>query len=211
MFMQEIKETTAYRKALRERILETSISLFSHHGIKAVKMDDIASHLGISKRTLYEVYKDKETLLFECIKVFDARKRQHLEAYADGHDVIDILLETYRMKVSEVQSFCPLFYEDILKYPELVEYIKKNNARMREGFTRFLRRGIGEGYFRPTLDFDMVHHLFEALGQYIIVNKLFNQYTLKELFVNLYLTPLRGLCTRAGVRRLDECDLELGE
>ena len=52
---------------LRERIIMTATEAFTLKGIKCITMDDIAAALGISKRTLYEVFADKESLLKECI------------------------------------------------------------------------------------------------------------------------------------------------
>ena len=59
---------TEYREQLKDRILKTAMQEFLTNGIKQVKMDDIARKLGISKRTLYEIYGNKEELLFEGIK-----------------------------------------------------------------------------------------------------------------------------------------------
>jgi AcrR family transcriptional regulator len=116
--MQVLKETTADRASLRERIIEKAMQDFAMHGIRAVKMDDLATELGISKRTLYEIFKDKETLLFEGVKVYSDRKREYLQSYAeDGHHVIDIIMEAYRMKVEEVRAVNPVFYLDLMKYP----------------------------------------------------------------------------------------------
>lgn len=50
--MQEIKNTTTYKESLKEKILSAAMSLFIEKGIKAVKMDDIANSLSISKRTI---------------------------------------------------------------------------------------------------------------------------------------------------------------
>ena len=44
------------RLELRERIIDTALNSFATHGIKSITMDDIAAALGISKRTLYEVF-----------------------------------------------------------------------------------------------------------------------------------------------------------
>ena len=54
-------------KELRNRIIDKAAVLFTRHGIKSVTMDYIASQMGISKRTLYENFKDKDQLLLECI------------------------------------------------------------------------------------------------------------------------------------------------
>ena len=66
--MYKTNTPTEYREQLRGRILETAMKEFCARGIKQVKMDDIARKLGISKRTLYEIYANKETLLFEGVK-----------------------------------------------------------------------------------------------------------------------------------------------
>ncbi len=60
---------------LKERIIEETSKLFFQNGIKSMTMSDIASHLGISKRTLYEVFKDKEDLLEECFENVRGRKK----------------------------------------------------------------------------------------------------------------------------------------
>ena len=54
--MQETKGMTLYKQGLKSTILETAMKLFVKNGIRAVRMDDVASELSISKRTLYEIY-----------------------------------------------------------------------------------------------------------------------------------------------------------
>ena len=66
--MRKTGNITAYRENLRNKILNTAMTLFKQRGIKAVRMDDIATEMGISKRTLYEIYSNKEDLLYECVK-----------------------------------------------------------------------------------------------------------------------------------------------
>ena len=59
---------TCYKMELRNRILKAAMTEFLHKGVKSVKMDDIANTLAISKRTLYEIYSNKEELLLEANK-----------------------------------------------------------------------------------------------------------------------------------------------
>ena len=68
---------TIYRKELKGKILKTAMEQFLLHGIKKIKMDDIAKLLGISKRTLYEIYQDKEQLLYEGL----LETEEHIDAY----------------------------------------------------------------------------------------------------------------------------------
>ena len=74
--MSEIKNISTYRENLKDRILSTAMADFAARGIRAVKMDDIANALSISKRTLYEVYENKEDLLFEGIKKYNSGRKR---------------------------------------------------------------------------------------------------------------------------------------
>ena len=56
-----------YRRDLKERILTVAMQAFKLRGIRNVRMDDIATTLGISKRTIYEIYSNKEELLLDGI------------------------------------------------------------------------------------------------------------------------------------------------
>lgn len=207
--MSVLKETNAYRQQLKGRIMETALKAFTQQGIRAVKMDAIASELSISKRTLYEIYEDKEHLLFETIKNYDERKRQTLTEYAqqDNHHVIDIILDAYRLKLKEIRSVNPLFYTDILKYPKLAQYIKNNNERARDRYTAFMQRGVDEGYLRPDVNYQMIPYMMEAISQYILTSKLLDKYSFEEMFTNYFLVSLRGLCTQRGIKVIDEAML----
>lgn len=203
--MQDLKEVTSYRIALKDRIMEAAMNLFREHGIKAVKMDDIAQQLGISKRTLYEIYEDKEKLLYYCIVTYDRRRHNYMENYSfEGHNVIDVIVEAYRMKLRETRTVNPLFYEDIMKYPQVEQYIKEEHERMREGFVLFMQRGVDEGFLRPEINYQMVPHLLDAVGQYVMNTQMLKKYPADELFDNLFLVSLRGLCTMKGYQLLEE-------
>ena len=74
--MQNITELTEYKKELRGKLLTTAMEEFASRGIKAVKMDDIAAKLGISKRTMYEIYSTKEDILLEGILKHDENEER---------------------------------------------------------------------------------------------------------------------------------------
>lgn len=204
--MQVLKGTTTYRALLRERILERAMQDFANHGIRSVRMDDIAKSLGVSKRTVYEIFGDKETMLFEGLKIYEERKRTYLQHYAEenGHHSIDIILEAYRMKVEEVRAVNPQFYTDLMKYPKLEGYMKQRQAQARDGYLKFMQRGVEEGYLRPDINYEMIPLMFEAIGQYVLSNQLLQKYSVEELFSNYFLIALRGLCTSKGLKIIDE-------
>ena len=202
--MQHLKETTDYRRSLRDKILETAMHLFAQRGVRAVRMDDIAQQLGISKRTLYEIYDDKEQLLFEGVRKYDQQRKDSMSEFAQKADnVMDVILEEYSRKAEETRLTCPQFLADIQKYPKVVAYMQEQHERSHEAVQQFLQRGVSEGYFRNDVDYDLVNTLFEAVGQQVMKSQLFSQYSFEHLFNNLLLVPLRGFCTAKGLQVLE--------
>ena len=89
-------------------------------------MDDIANVLKISKRTLYEIYSNKEELLFEVIRL-DKKKEGQAMAEIDksGQNVINIIIEVCRFRIEKMGKVNPLFFEELHMYPELLAYVRK--------------------------------------------------------------------------------------
>ena len=52
---------------IRDRIIEAAAESFRTYGIRSVTMDSLATQLGMSKRTIYEVFSDKDELLMEVL------------------------------------------------------------------------------------------------------------------------------------------------
>lgn len=202
--MQEIKETTAYKKLLKGRILETAMKAFTERGVKAVKMDDVAQMLGISKRTLYEIYKDKEELLYQGVMLHDQNAKKAMSAFVqEASSVMDIILETYQRRVMRKGTINPLFYEDIQKYPKVVQYLNNERDHAYKHFVELMRRGVREGFFRDDVDYELVAQMFTAINNHIMARHLLSQYSKQQLFANMLLVPLRGFCTEKGLQVIE--------
>lgn len=208
--MQEIKEKNSYRLALKDKILDAAMNAFFMHGIRAVRMTDIAKELAISKRTMYEIYKDKEEVLYYSIIKYHKQRITYLTDYTnEGHHVIDVILEAYRIKMKEVRTVNPAFYEDLMKYPRVEEYILDSRHQSKRNFLEFMQKGVKQGLLREEIDYDMVPNIFDAIGKHIMDNQLLRRYTVEQLFKNFFLIPLRGLCTPHGVKVLDEAVVKI--
>ena len=203
--MQEIRGFTEYKLGLRDRILDAAIRQFADRGVKLSKMDDIAASLAISKRTLYELYDTKEQLIYEAIKRHHRLKDERLSEFAKdpAHDVLDIVIFIYRTHIQESGSLKPTFYDEIAKYPRVVEYLKREREYKSDVFQEFMRRGVDEGFFRSEINFEIIAHLFDALGAYMHAQHLYERYSFEELFFNMLFVSLRGFCTPKGIEKLD--------
>ena len=203
--MAENHIMTAYRHHLRERIVDTAIRAFATRGIRAVKMDDIAHELAISKRTLYEIYDNKEDLLCAGVKKYQALKEQQwLERMAQGGNVIDLVLQAYRSEVEDFKQTTPQFYVDLERYPRVMAMFEDSQKHNRKHLLQFLERGVEEGYFRENIDYDIVILLFDAIGRQVRERQLYMQYSIEQLFFNLVFISIRGLCTPLGAEMLDQ-------
>lgn len=202
--MRTNRTNKTQHQALKERILDTAMTAFVTNGIKAVKMDDIAKMLGISKRTLYETYENKEVLLYEGVKMYQARKEEMFKTiYNETPDLIDILLGIYRLKVEESKKVCPEFFSDLEKYPSVQEFFKEIREQGHHNFVEFLKRGVQEGYFRDDMQLDLISHIFTSMVEHITRNHLYKTYSIEEIFHNVVFVSLRGFSTQKGIERLD--------
>ena len=203
--MQNTSNETVYRQQLKGRILQIATVLFHQHGIKQVKMDDIANDLRISKRTLYEVYENKEDLLFEVLQQHDSVERQQLlEFDKPGTNVINIILEIYRVRTAEFITVNPLFFEDLQKYPNLLTYVRKLHNDKEAEIVAFIERGKNEGLFLENVNYGIVRELTFASEQFVMNNFLFKRYDITELSRIMIMLFVRGICTEKGIKLLDQ-------
>ena len=201
---KEVSQTN-YRIELRQRILKASMREFLNRGVKSVKMDDIANSLGISKRTLYEIYANKEELLLESVKMHETEFDQHMKAFLENkeHNVIDIIVEFYKYQLKNVTQCTPRFFGDIQKYNLVVDYLTKKKEERRKNAISFFMRGVEEGFFRKEVDYQIVLRIGNAAIDFAIQNKLYEEYDVKHLMNNFTFLMMRGLCTAEGIAKLD--------
>lgn len=196
---------TAYKQELKEKILTSSMHEFLIHGVKSVRMDDIANSLGISKRTLYEIYSNKEELLLEGVRLKEEEYDRHMTAYSldSSHTVIDIIIEFYKRQVGYLSSASPMFFTDLHKYAQVMAYLDRLHAVRRSYALDFFTRGVREGYFRADVDYNIMLRLGSAAMETVMKEQMYNEYDLKHIFHNVILLNIRGLCTTEGIKLLD--------
>lgn len=69
------------RGATKEEIIRITQALIARNGIRAVRVDEIAQTLGISKRTLYEMFADKDDLINACLDAMSSKQRERIATY----------------------------------------------------------------------------------------------------------------------------------
>ena len=201
---------TNYRMELPAKIMQVAMREFRRCGVKAVKMDDIASRLSISKRTLYEIFSNKEELLLECVRMQEEAFDSHMTEFGSdsSHNSIDIILEFYRFQMQNVSDVSPAFYEELSKYGHVVDFLNKKRIKRNANAMAFFAHCVSEGYFRKDVDFDIVSQIGAASMEHAMKTKMYEKYGMKDLLHNILFLFLRGLCTAEGIALLDASDVE---
>lgn len=197
---------TAYRQQLRKRILDVAAQEFRTKGIKSVKMDDIANLLSISKRTLYEIYDNKEQLLMESIREEFQDFDRSMQEVCDNPDlnVIDVVIEFYKLKIRSMSMVVPTYYYDLQKYPDILDWLNSQRSQRQSESTKFYEQGISEGLFRSDVNYDLISDVSNGVMDYVMEQQLYTRYPLTEIFRNVVLLYIRGFCTVKGVEELQK-------
>lgn len=197
---------TEYRQQLRQRIIEAATREFEAKGIKSVKMDDIACLLSVSKRTVYEIFGNKEDLLLECVKHDMDRTDAEMNAFAHepGHNVIDIMLHFYEVKMSRMSRINPAYFIELDKYPQVLRHFEERRKMRTANSASFFSEGIKQGYFRPEVNYELIEKIADLTIREVMSQQLYIEYNLKEVFSNLTMVFMRGLCTSKGIAELEK-------
>lgn len=187
---------------MKERIIAYALVLFRQYGIKGVRMDDIASGTGISKRTLYEHFISKDELLDECLYVRLEEQRLLISTAGNLIDELLVLYTTIQsLDLKSILRFClelQRFYKPL--YRMLLVRLSDYAAACSEKVSS----GINEGYLRPdttpflvrTVVCEYLDLLFAHAGGEC--EKIWN-----GVPPEIILVFTRGLCTIKGRAYLD--------
>ncbi len=191
----------------KERIIRKASELFCQYGIRSVSMDELASSLNISKRTIYEIFKDKEEILLSVISAIKAQRRADFESLVSGtSNVIEVFISIIEIHQT-VPAYCDRFYDDIHRYyPRVSRFIHDVNKENKRKLRSFLKSGIKQGYVRDDLNVKVAAFLVE---ESTFTNAFANQrkrpkFSYQELFHTMMINFLRGISTAKGIEIIDD-------
>ncbi len=194
----------------KERILMRAGELFPMVGIRTVTMDYIAADLGISKRTIYELFRDKDELVIQVIEhVIINNNRKLLEIVAETENAIEALFLIIEREHNRMMSFSPLFVEDMKKYfSRIHECFFEDQKKIREFSVSYaiLERGLKEDIFRKELAIDIVDNFLHELVHFLHTSQRLRLMNLQkeDVLTNILLPYFRGICTRKGQELIDK-------
>ena len=193
----------------KDRIIDAAQELFFLQGIKRITVDDIASHLGMSKKTLYENFKEKDVIVRQLTKrylherelIFNQITDNSKNAVHDMLQMMDLLYVTFRSINPQVfydmQKYHPEAWKDFRKFKEefVMDHVERN-----------LQRGIKQKLYRSDLNTKVLCRLRMEQVEMGLNPLLFppTKFDITAVQLSLLDHFLHGICTLEGLALIKE-------
>ena len=194
----------------REKVVRRAAEMITELGVKSLRVDDLASDLGISKRTLYEMFGDKEELLYYSIKYLFQKEEEDIRAsVAASQSGIPMLFDMFDA-MSVRGATRKRVMENLAKfYPELYARVMTENrdnglAQLRDTLNSLVAEGLISERVDIDLSITMFYYISMGLmrnhGRLVLPNNITEQEAIRYTVVNFF----RGISTLKGVAQIDD-------
>ncbi len=188
---------------MREKILGIAIEQFSQYGVRTITMEDIARLAGISKKTIYQEFKDKKQLVKEAFSLVLKEDQDSLNKLMEGDDgVIEHLVYTSKMVKERLSGLNPMALLEIQKYfPEVWEMFNEFKEEIIvTDIVNVIEKGKTLGYFRPEINAKIlanmrIDQISAAMNPSNYANK---EFSLLSLHLEMLDHFLHGIFTEKG-------------
>lgn len=190
----------------KAHILEQVGQLYMRYGIRSVTMDEVAAELGISKKTLYQYFKDKAELVEAVVDAFLMKDEAFHCQEGNSLNAIDKIL-WIRKHISEMLKIVHnnLEYDLRRSYPDVYRKITNyKRKRIYQDNLAIMDQGKQEGLFREELDSDLMARI--VVGRLLYAfnpdNEIFSEEEVRDmrLFDQVLDYHFHGVCTEKGLK-----------
>lgn len=194
---------------IKDRIMQAAVELFMRNGIRSVSMDDIAARLGMSKKTLYKWFDNKDQIVLATMQQHLLQEESNCEVvFTTGANALEENYNLMQWHKTMLAGINPSIFHELQKYyPEAWALFEqhKNTFILRKIIDN-LNRGIAEGVFRTDLDVEVLARLRLAEIQLMFDPHVFSpkHFDLQRLHTVTIEHFLYGICTLQGHRLINQ-------
>ncbi len=191
-----------------DRLLSRILNIVAHKGPKATIMDTVASELKMSKRTLYEIFKNKNDMLIKVLGWAHQRVNYFIAGFfTEEANVLEALLKVVYLERSFVENLDVRFFKDMHDlFPELEKFHQDTEQEREKATLEIIKRGIGQGLFCPDLNYpvliEMLRVQMESLK--LTETRFPEGISLEDILDTIHTSFLRSIVTRKGLDLLEE-------
>jgi AcrR family transcriptional regulator len=193
---------------LKEKILTESQMLFLRYGFKSITMDDIARELGVSKKTLYQYFTDKNELVDKCVDHHLQNTTCTCDRIMHEHDnAISVMIGITEFMGNMLRMLNPSALYDLKKY--FKPSWDKLEANRREFIYRSIKQNIEsgqrKGFYRKDINVDYTCMIYIHLVSMLIDPELYSpNVELRTLHLEIIRYHIRSICTPKGLEIFEE-------
>jgi TetR/AcrR family transcriptional regulator, cholesterol catabolism regulator len=193
----------------KERILQKAHDLFNRYGIRSVSMDDIAVQLGMSKKTVYQFYADKDELVNAVfVGIMDHNKTQCLSCHGHGENVIHEVFLSFDMVRDMLTNMNPAVLFDMQKYHPTAfkKFQDYRNNFLYKMIKDNIEKGVSEGLYRDDFDIEVLtryrlHGIMLAFDPEVFPNNRPNVVHIEQQIMEHF---LYGIATAKGQKLIQK-------
>jgi AcrR family transcriptional regulator len=186
--------------------------MFVKYGLKSVRMDDIASSMGISKRTIYELFGDKENLIEAAVMNYFLKKHEcDMQRTSRSENIIERLILGLSGAEESIQQSMILMNDLKKFYPKVYTHIMEEGFEKRtEAIRQAIDTGVREGVFLDNIGTELSVSLFVDLMQTINerISSAMSARGFAESVRFCMLFFVRGISTLKGIKQIDKYLME---
>ncbi len=187
----------------KAKIIAKSDELFQLYGVKSVTMDEISRELGISKKTIYQFFKDKDELVCEAtLYLLECDRKEFDDIHTQAGNSIEELFLISKCLRKNFENLNPSILFDLKRYhPKAWDiFIDFKENFFKENVRKSLRRGIEEGYFRTEIDVEILTILRLEQVQMSFDPRIFprGRFDFKEVQMQFFDHFVSGILTDKG-------------
>ena len=196
----------------KQQVIETSLELFLDRGCK-ITMDEIASECGISKRTLYELFRDKSELLLQSMSYHEETKSNMTrELYDPETGVLGLFLKIIDQGNEKMITVHFRFLAEVKKYYPVVyrQAVEEIRQKQYNNIRTLVEKGQNEGFFIDGIDVPSFTMIFMSIAKAVEDIMSYNFMDVSKQFVikRGMVLYLRGISTAKGIEMIDRYLME---
>jgi AcrR family transcriptional regulator len=190
---------------IKERIIVKAREQFFRYGIKSITMDDIASELGISKKTIYQHFEDKDELVYQMMLIEIANDECEWECLNKASaNVIEKMVKSMELCKHSFTEINPSTFFDIKKYhPRTWNLFQEHKQNFILGLIqKDLIEGVSQGLFRPDIKVEILARMQMEQIEISFDPQIFpsNKFKVIDVQITMFDHFIRGLLTEQGLK-----------
>lgn len=193
----------------QERIVIKAHELFMRYGLRSVSMDEIANHLGMSKKTIYQFYADKDALVEEAIGIEIEKSKTDCTSFQqESENAIHELLLSVGRAMELLKHMNPSLMFDLEKYhPKTYrKFLDHKNKFFYELIKNNLESGIKQELYRSDIDVEILTRFRLATIFLMFDTETFppSKFTATQIIAEISDNFLYGLVSAKGLKLIQK-------